>query len=80
MSEKPPSPPPLELKRLRVDPNTVLQLETILDEARSGSIVGVVASVHYGGLDYGFIGAGSLCDDPRLGLHAIATLAKKMLP
>ena len=76
-----PSPrPDLELASLRVDPNTVLQLEELLKDARSGRIVGAVAAVHYGGREYAFVGSGSLCEDPRLGLHAVATLAKKMLP
>ena len=74
------SQPPLALAELRVDPNTVLQLETLLEEARIGKIIGALAAVHYGGRDYAFVGSGSLCDDPRLGLHAVATLAKKMLP
>lgn len=58
----------------------MLQLETMLSEAKSGKIVGAVAALHYGGREYAFVGSGSLCDDPRLGLHAVATLAKKMLP
>lgn len=71
---------PLALAELRVDPNTVLQLEALLEEAKSGRIVGAVAAAHYGGREYAFFGSGSLCDDPRLGLHAVAALAKKMLP
>lgn len=77
---KPRKSQPLALAELRVDPNTVLQLEALLEDARIGKIIGALAAVHYGGRDYAFVGSGSLCDDPRLGLHAVATLAKKMLP
>ena len=79
-TRKPRRSPPLALAALRVDPNTVLQLEALLEEARAGRVVGAVAAIHYGGRDYAFVGSGSLCEDPRLGLHAVATLAKKMLP
>ena len=50
------------------------------EEDRDGRIFGAVAAVHYVGREYAFVGSGSLCDDRRLGLHAAATLARKLLP
>ena len=70
----------LELARRRVDAGIVERLEALLEDAKAGRIVGAVAALHYGGREYTFVGSGSLCDDPRLGLHAIATLARKLLP
>jgi hypothetical protein len=41
--------------------------------------VGVIASVHYGGSEFGYIGAGSLVKNPALGLGATLRLSQKLL-
>lgn len=69
----------LELAPRRADTAVVAHLEGLLAEAKAGRITGAIAAVHYGGREYGYLGSGSLCEDPRLGLHAVAALAKKML-
>jgi hypothetical protein len=44
-----------------------------------GEIVGIVAAVHYGGRDYGYIGSGSMCEHPNIGIAAAHRLATKLL-
>jgi hypothetical protein len=57
----------------------VRQLTALLRDAKAGRITGAVAAYHYGGREYLYLGSGSLCADPRLGLGALAVLAKKLL-
>lgn len=71
--------PVLALARPAPNPQTIKQLEELLEAAREGRVAGAMAAVHHGGREYSFVGSGSLCEDPRLGLHAVMTLAKKLL-
>lgn len=79
MPSRRPSQPLVELAPRRADTTVVEHLEALLEEAKAGRISGAIAAVHYGGREYAYLGSGSLCEDPRLGLHAVASLAKKML-
>lgn len=61
------------------DRDTVHQLEALLEEAKAGKIVGLLAAVHYGGSAYAYLGSGSMCSDPSRGLAAAHRLATKLL-
>lgn len=58
----------VRLRERPPDQRLVAQLEQLLVEARSGAIVGLLAGVHYGGKEYGYIGTGSVVDHPEIGL------------
>lgn len=69
----------LQLVRPQQDSSIVGYLRELLAEAEQGNIVGVIASVHYGGAEFGYIGAGSLVKNPALGLGATLRLSQKLL-
>ena len=73
------SPSVIRLVERRRDLQTVMQLQDLLQQAMEGKIVGLVASVHYGGCEFGYIGSGSMCNNPAVGIAAAQKLATKML-
>jgi hypothetical protein len=54
-------------------------LQALLEEARQGKVVGFIAAVHYGGKEFGYVGSGSMCDCPTLGIASAHKLATKLL-
>ena len=72
---------PVRLLELRADPDqaTVDHLKQLLADAESGRLRGALVAAHYGGREYLYAGSGSLCQDPRLGVAALAKLARKFL-
>lgn len=76
-----PSDPPtvIQLVERRRDLQTIKQLEQLLRDAVAGRIVGVIAAAHYGGRDYAYLGTGSMCEHPNLGVAAAQKLATKLL-
>lgn len=72
-------PPHLEEVRREPDPETITCLRQLLEDAEQGRVRGALVAAHYGGRDYVYAGSGSLCQDPRLGVAAVARLARKFL-
>lgn len=62
----------------RVDERIVQYLETLLEDARNGKVVGLLATVHYGKDDFAYTGAGSFCDQPSIGAVALTRLAERL--
>lgn len=60
--------------RRQPNDDVVEMLERLLGEARRGSLVGFVAAGHYGGMEYGYFGSGSLVANRELGLAATTRL------
>lgn len=54
-------------------------MRQLLADAESGRLRGALVAAHYGGREYLYAGSGSLCQDPRLGVAALAKLARKFL-
>lgn len=73
-----PRPRRLALVERRVDPQVVEHLSELLEDAKQGRVVGLIAAAHYGGREHGYYGSGSL-SQPGLGIQAVAHLAKKLL-
>lgn len=69
----------LQFVRRQPDRVIVEYLKDLLEQAERGSIVGVIASVHYGGAEFSYIGAGTLVANPALGLGATLRLSQKLL-
>lgn len=69
----------IRLVERRPDESIVEQLEKLLEDARAGLIAGLLIAVHYGGQEYGYSGAGSMCSDPARGIAAAHRLATKLL-
>lgn len=69
----------LRLQKRQPDLKVVERLEELLVEARAGNIVGLAAAVHYGGNGYGYIGSGSLVENPELGIAASIRLKQRFL-
>ena len=69
----------LQFVRPRPNKAVVSYLRELLEQAELGAIVGVIASVHYGGSEFGYIGAGTLVLNPALGLGAAMRLKQKLL-
>ena len=67
----------VKLRERQRDERLVAQLEQLLREARAGTIVGLLAGVHYGGREYAYIGAGSVVDHPEIGLAVSMRLRNK---
>ena len=61
------------------DPETINTLRQLLSDAEQGLVRGALVAAHYGGRDYLYAGSGSLCQDPRLGVAAVAKLIRKLL-
>jgi hypothetical protein len=57
----------------------VQHLQALLKEAVEGKIVGIIAAVHYGGREFAYVGSGSMCDCPTLGIASAHKLATKLL-
>jgi hypothetical protein len=57
----------------------VQQLQALLQDAIDGKVIGVIAAVHYGGREFGYVGGGSMCDHPPLGIASATKLATKLL-
>ena len=51
----------------------------MLQDAMEGKLVGLIAAVHYGGREFGYVGAGSMCECPTLGIASAHKLATKLL-
>lgn len=69
----------VQLGGVRPDQQTIAYLKQLVEEAESGRAIGLIAAVHYGGSDYGYTGAGSLCANPALGVYALSVLQSKLL-
>jgi hypothetical protein len=69
----------IRLVERRRDEDAIKHLEQLLQEAREGKIIGLLAAVHYGGSDYGYVGSGSMCHNPGVGITAAHRLATKLL-
>lgn len=69
----------LQFVRPQPDSAIVGYLKDLLKQAEQGSIIGLIASVHYGGAEFGYVGAGSLVANPALGLGATLRLSQKLL-
>lgn len=69
----------LQLQKRQPELLVVERLEELLADARSGKIIGVAAAVHYGGNSYGYVGSGSLVDNPELGIAASIRLKQRFL-
>ena len=61
------------------DPTIVQHLQSLLKDALEGRVIGFIAAVHYGGRDFAYLGTGSMCDCPTLGIASAHKLATKML-
>lgn len=61
------------------DEETVRHLRQMLREAEAGTLIGVVAATHHRSGELGYVGAGSLCQSPALGLAAATKLARHFL-
>lgn len=55
------------------------QLQALLQDAVDGKVIGIIAAVHYGGREFGYVGAGSMCENPPLGIASATKLATKLL-
>lgn len=71
--------PRLEVVARRPDQAIVRALKSLLAEAESGQVVGLLAAAHYGGPEFSYAGVGSVCANPALGLGATLRLAQKLL-
>lgn len=69
----------LRLTDKQRDPKIVLHLQSMLQDAMEGKVAGLLVAVHYGGKEFAYIGAGSMCDCPTLGIASAHKLATKML-
>ena len=69
----------LHLVRREPDSSIIEYLKALLEQAERGAILGVVAAVHYGSDEFGYVGAGSLVDNSVLGLGAMLRLSQKLL-
>lgn len=69
----------IKLVERRRDEELVRQLQQMLSDAVAGNIIGMVAAVHYGGREYSYIGTGSMCEHPNMGIAAAHRLATKLL-
>ena len=69
----------LQLVERQRDPKIVQQLQIMLRDAKAGKIAGVIAAIHYGGREFSYIGSGSMCDCPTLGIASAHKLATKLL-
>lgn len=69
----------LQFVRRQPDSAIISYLRELLEQAQGGNIVGLIASVHYGGAEFGYIGAGTLVANPALGLGAAYRLKQKLL-
>lgn len=67
----------VHLVRRPAQDETVENLRSLLREAEKGNLVGLVAAVHYGGQQFGYIGSGSLCSNPVLGVGALTMLRER---
>lgn len=54
-------------------------VDELRSAAASGAVVGIMIAVHYGGGEFGYMGAGTLTETPTLGLGATLRLAQKLL-
>jgi hypothetical protein len=80
--KRPPQSGPATIIRLaekRRDPHTVQNLQALLKEAMEGKIIGIIAAVHYGGREFAYVGSGSMCDCPSIGIASAHKLATKLL-
>lgn len=69
----------VDLARRRPDEYIVENLQNCLADAEKGLIVGVVIAAHYGSSEFGYVGAGTLVNNPALGLGATVRLVQKLL-
>ena len=76
-----PADPPsvLQLVARQRDPKIIQHLQAMLQDAIDGKVVGVIASVHYGGREFSYLAAGSMCDCPTLGIASALKLKTKLL-
>lgn len=69
----------LQLVARQRDPKIVQHLQAMLQDALEGKVVGVIASVHYGGREFSYLAVGSMCDCPTLGITSALKLKTKLL-
>jgi hypothetical protein len=69
----------LQFARRPPDSAIVGYLKDLLEQAERGNIVGIVAAVHHGAAEFGYVGAGTLVANPALGLGATLRLSQKLL-
>ena len=69
----------LHLARRQPDKTIVQYVDELRSAAASGAVVGIMIAVHYGGGEFGYMGAGTLTETPTLGLGATLRLAQKLL-
>ena len=62
------------------DRDIVAHLSELLEEAKDGKIVGLIATAHYGSDDFAYVGSGSFCRHPHLAATAIGNLMAKFFP
>jgi len=69
----------VSLAERRKNIEIISNLRHLLLEAESGSLVGILVAAHYGGDEMAYMGSGSLCDTPMLGVAAAQHLRNKLL-
>jgi hypothetical protein len=69
----------VDLAKRRPDQDIIESLRSSLEDAEKGLIVGLVIATHYGSSEFGYAGAGTLVNNPALGLGATFRLAQKLL-
>lgn len=67
----------VQLVSNEVDRRIVEQLQSLLDEANRGEIVGLIVAAHYGADEYSYSGAGSFCSQPHLAAGALRNLSER---
>lgn len=69
----------VDLLEWRKNHTVIDQLKELLREAESGRVIGLIAAAHYADGDTAYVGSGSMCDNPMIGVAATQQLAKKLL-
>lgn len=69
----------VDLSIWRKDTTVVRQLRQLLAEAEAGRVIGIIGAAHCSDQETIYIGGGSMCDSPMLGVAAISVLKNKLL-
>ena len=69
----------VDLAEWRRETETVGHLRKLLTDAEAGKLTGLLIAAHYSDGDMVYIGSGSLCQTPVLGVAAAQHLLNKML-
>lgn len=67
------------MREWRKNHTTIDQLRSILTDAETGKVVGVIIAAQYSDGAITYAGSGSMCANPMLGVAAANNLAKKLL-